>query len=97
MRVQLFTVHLECNSVSIMKYSLEQRVIIYDNFVKYKSWLSVLTKFHQSIPDSPEHSKAMICNLVKKFCTNGLVWDKKRTSVKCVLTEEIIDEIGHQL
>ena len=31
-------IHLEYSSVSIMKYSLEQRVFIYDNFVKYKSW-----------------------------------------------------------
>ena len=34
-RVQLFTVHLEYSNVSIIKYSLERRAIIYDNFVKY--------------------------------------------------------------
>ncbi|XP_069698769.1 uncharacterized protein [Periplaneta americana] len=80
-----------------MKYSLEQRVFIYDNFVKYKSWRTVISNFRQSFPDSPEPSKAMIYNLVKKVRTTGSVLDKKRTCVKRVLTEEILDEIGHRL
>ncbi|KAJ4436227.1 hypothetical protein ANN_18857 [Periplaneta americana] len=47
--------------------------------------------------DSPEFSKAMIYNLVKKFSTTGSVLNKKRTCVKRVLTEEMLDEIGHRL
>ncbi|KAJ4436389.1 hypothetical protein ANN_19021 [Periplaneta americana] len=67
-----------------------------DNFVKYESWRTVITNFRQSFPDSPEPSKAMIYNLVKKFRTAGSVLDKKRICVKRVLTE-ILDEIGHRL
>ena len=65
-RVQLFSVHLEYNSVSILKYSLEQPVF-YDYFVKYVSWRTVVMNFRQSFPHSPEPSKVMIYNLVKKF------------------------------
>ena len=46
-----------------MKYSLEQRVFIYDNFVKYESWRTVVTNFRQSFPDSLEASKAVMYNL----------------------------------
>ena len=66
--------------------------------MKYKSWRTVVTNFRQSFPDSPQPSKAMIYNyLVKKFLTTGSVLDKKRTYVKGVLTEEMLDEIGHRL
>ncbi|KAJ4430679.1 hypothetical protein ANN_19270 [Periplaneta americana] len=51
----------------------------------------------RSFPDSPEASKAMIYNLVKKFHTTGSVLDKKRTCMKSVLTEKMSDEIGHRL
>ena len=61
-------------------------VYLYDNFVKYESWRTVVTNFRQSFPDSPEPSKAMIYNLVKKFCKAGSVFDKKRTFVKRVRT-----------
>ena len=71
--------------MSIMKHSLE-RVFIYDNFVKYESWRTDVTNFRLSFPDSPELSKAIIYNLVKKFRTTGPVLDKKRTRVKRVLT-----------
>ncbi|KAJ4443392.1 hypothetical protein ANN_05060 [Periplaneta americana] len=47
--------------------------------------------FRQSSPDSPGPSEAMIYNLVKKFRTTGSVLDKKRTCVKRVLTEEMLD------
>ena len=45
-----------------MKYSLEQQVFVYDNFVKYKFQRTVVTNFHQSFPDFQ-----MIQNLVKKL------------------------------
>ncbi|KAJ4449871.1 hypothetical protein ANN_01277 [Periplaneta americana] len=67
------------------------------NFVKYKSWRIVVRNFRQSFPDSPEPSKAMIYNLVKKFRATESVLDKKRTCVKRVLTEEMLDEIVHRL
>ncbi|KAJ4438832.1 hypothetical protein ANN_14785, partial [Periplaneta americana] len=95
-RVQLYTVHLECSSVSIMKYRLQQRVFIYDNFVKYESWRKVVTNFRQSFPDSPEPAKVMIYNLVKKFRTTESVLDKKRICVEHVLTEKMLDETRHR-
>ena len=79
-----------------MKCNLEQRVLIYDNFVKYESWGTVVTNFRQSFPDSPEPSKA-IYNLVKNFRTTKSVLDKKRTCVKRVLNEEMLAEICHRL
>ncbi|KAJ4432251.1 hypothetical protein ANN_20868, partial [Periplaneta americana] len=72
-----------------------ERLSIYDNFVKYESWRIVVTNFRQSFPDSPKPSKAMIFNLVKKFHTIGSELDKKRTCVERVLTEEMLDEVGH--
>ncbi|KAJ4434531.1 hypothetical protein ANN_23093 [Periplaneta americana] len=50
-------------------------------------------------PDSlkAKPSKAMLYNLVKTFRTTRSVLVKKRTYVKRVLTEEMLDEIGHQL
>ena len=69
LRVQLFTVHLEYSSESIMKYNLDIRVFIYDNFVKHETWRTVVTNFRHSFPDSSEPSKAMIYDLLKKFRT----------------------------
>ena len=56
-----------------------------------------VTNFRQSFPNSPETSEAMIYNLVKKFRTTGSVLKNERTCVKRVLTEEMLDEIGHRL
>ena len=55
-RMQLFTIHSEYSSVSNMKYSLQQWVFVYDNFVKYDSWRTVVTNFHQPFPDVQESS-----------------------------------------
>ncbi|KAJ4451424.1 hypothetical protein ANN_02886 [Periplaneta americana] len=77
--------------------SIEQRVFIFDNLVKYESWRTVVTNFRQSSPDSPEPSKVMINNLVKKCRTTDSVLGKKRTCVNHVLTEETLDEICHRL
>ena len=49
------------------------------------------------VPDSPEPSKAIIYNLIKKFRTTGSVLDTTRICVKGVLTEKMLDEIGHRL
>ena len=75
-----------------MKYSLEQWVFVYDNFVKYESGEQLWQTWVQPFPDSPEPSKAMIHNLIKKFCTTRSVLDKKRTYEKRDLTEEMLDQ-----
>ena len=54
----LHTVRVQLCSVYIMKYSLEQRVFIYNNFVNHKSCRTVVTNFHQSFSDLPEPSNA---------------------------------------
>ncbi|KAJ4434887.1 hypothetical protein ANN_23458 [Periplaneta americana] len=59
--------------------------------------IAVIRSLACTFSDSPEHSKAMIYNLVKKFRITGSVLDKKRTCVKRVFTEEMLDEIGHRL
>ena len=42
-----------------------------------------VTNFRQSSPDSPELSKVMIYNLVKKFRSTRSVLEKKRACVEC--------------
>ena len=63
-------------------------MFIYDNFVKYEFWRTVATDFLQSFPDLPEPSKAMIFNLVKKFCII-LYWirNKHEEMLGCVQTD----------
>ena len=96
MRMQLFTIHLEYSSVSIMKYSLEQMNVIYDKFVKYESWRTVAINYLQSFPDSPEPSKAMIFNLVKKFCII-LYWirNKHEEMLGCMQTDRASHSVSH--
>ena len=55
------------------------------------------TDFRQSFSNSPEPSKAMVYNLMKKFRTTGLQFHMKRTCVKRVFTEMMLDEIGNRL
>ena len=70
---------------------------IYDSSVKYTSWRTIVTNFRQSFAVSPEPSKAMIYSLVRTFRSTASVLDMKRTCVKHVLTEEVLDEISHRL
>ncbi|PSN41971.1 hypothetical protein C0J52_10535 [Blattella germanica] len=74
-----------------MKYSVEQRVFIYDTFVKRKSWRKVCVKFHRKYPESPIPSRTTIYSL------GDSVLDKKMVRRRKVLTEERLDDIAYRL
>lgn len=80
-----------------MKYSVEQRVFIYDNFVKYSSWRKCCRKFRRKYPDVTVPCKATIYNMVEKVHKTGSVLDKKKCRKRHILTEEILDKIGARL
>jgi Fe2+ transport system protein FeoA len=77
----------------MVRYTLEQRVFLYDTYVKYGSAGKCRRKFRgERVP-----SRQTIHNLVNKLRTMGFLIGKK-TKHKCrVLTEEKLDEIGARL
>ena len=58
---QMLLLYLEYSSVASIKYSLE-RVSVYENFLKYASWRTVVIIFRHSFADSSEPSKAVVAN-----------------------------------
>jgi hypothetical protein len=49
-----------------MKYNVEQRVFMYDTFVKYSSWRKCCRKFRRKYPDVTLPCKATIYNVIEK-------------------------------
>jgi hypothetical protein len=80
-----------------MKYNVEQRVFMYDTFVKYSSWRKCCRKFRRKYPDVAVPCKATIYNMVEKVHKTGSVLDKKKSRKRHILTEEILDKIGARL
>jgi hypothetical protein len=80
-----------------MKYSVEQRVFIYDTFVKHSSWRKCCRKFRRKYPDLTVPCKSTIYKIVKKVRKTGSVLDKKKHRKRHILTEEILDDIGARL
>jgi hypothetical protein len=54
-----------------MKYSVEQKLSIYDTFVQRSSSRKCRTKFRRKYPDSTVPCKAMIYNIVTKLRSTG--------------------------
>jgi hypothetical protein len=79
---------VRCNS--------EQRVFIYDFYVKKNSYKSWRRKFRRKVPDSCP-SGDTISKLVKKVWTNGILSGRKPLEINRVLSEEKLDDIGHRL
>jgi hypothetical protein len=74
------------------RYTLEQRVFLYDSYVKYGSAGKCRRKFRdESVP-----SRQTIHNLVNKLRTTGLLIDKKQKYKRRVHTEKLHD-IGARL
>jgi hypothetical protein len=78
-------------------YTLEQRLFLYDTYVKHgsagKCWRKFWCKFH----DERVPSRQTICSLVNKRRTMGPLIDKKQKHQCWVLTEGKLDDIGARL
>jgi hypothetical protein len=80
-----------------MNYSVQQRVFMYDSYVKYSSWKKCVQKFSRKYPGFTLPSKSTIYRIVRQVHRTGTVLDKKRNRRRHVLTEEVLDDIGAQL
>jgi hypothetical protein len=81
----------------MVKYTLEQRIFLYDSYVKNKSYKSCKTRFRRRYPGVRIPASSAILRLVKKVRSTGSFLDKKYTRQNAVLTEETFDEIGARL
>jgi hypothetical protein len=80
-----------------VRYNLEQRVFIYDCYVKTNSCKLCRRKFRRKFPETTGPSGVTISILVKKFRTHDILIDRKPLKRSSVLTEEKLDAIGHRL
>jgi hypothetical protein len=78
----------------MVKYTLEQRIFLYDSYVKKKSYKSCKRRFPRRYPGVCITASSTILSLVKKLLSTGSFLDKKYTRQNAVLTEETLDEIG---
>jgi hypothetical protein len=74
--------------MACVRYNLEQRVFIYDCYVKTNSYKSCRRKFRRKFPDTTCPSGDTISKLVKKVQTQGILIDRKPLKINRVLTEE---------
>ena len=65
-----------------VRYSLEQRLFIYNVYIRKRSLKRCRLKFRRHFPGILVPSKNAILWLVKKECETGSVVDKKIKSVK---------------
>jgi diphthamide synthase subunit DPH2 len=72
-------------------YTLEQRVFLYDTYVKS------LRKCRRKFRDERIPRRQTIHNLVNKLKSTGLLINKKQKQKRRVLTKEKLDEIGARL
>jgi hypothetical protein len=81
----------------MVKYTLEQRIFLYDSYVKKKSYKSCKGKFRRRYPGVHIPASSTIFRLVKKVRSTWVFSDKKYTRQNAVLTEETLDETGTRL
>jgi transposase len=81
----------------MVRYTLEQRVFVYDTNVKYGSACKCRQKFRRKFRGERVPSRQTIHNLVNKLRTTGFLIDKKTKHKRRVLTEEKLDEVGARL
>jgi hypothetical protein len=85
---------LFCAFMACVLYSLQQRVFIYDCYVKEISYKSNRRNF----PESTRPSGDTFSKLVKKVKENGILIDRKPVKRNHVLTwEGGLDDICHRL
>jgi hypothetical protein len=81
----------------MVKYTLKQRIVLYDSYVKNKSYKSWKRRFRRRYPGVRIPASSTTLRLVKKVRSTGSFLDKKCTRQNAVLTEETFDEIGARL
>jgi transposase len=81
----------------VVQYTLEQRVFLYDSYVKYRSARKCQRKFRRKFRDERVPSRQTIHNLVNKLRSTGLWRDKEQKHKRRVRTEEKLDDIGARL
>jgi transposase len=81
----------------MVRYISEQRVFLYDSYVKYGSDRKYLWKFRRKFHDEIIPSRQTIHNLVNQLRTTGLLIDKKQKHKRRVLSEEKLGTIGARL
>jgi transposase len=81
----------------MVRYSLEQRVFLYDTHMKYGSAGKCRRKFQRKFHAERVPSRQTIHNLVNKLRTTGFLIDKKTKHKHRGLPEEKLDEIGARL
>lgn len=80
-----------------VRYTLEQRVFIYDAYVRSGSPSKVRRRFGLKFRDVPVPSRETVHRTVNKVRETGSLQDRKPESKRRVLTEEKLDEIGAKL
>jgi transposase len=85
--------HLFPVNSSVIRYTSEQRVFLYDTYVKHGSAGKCRRKFR----DETVPSRQTIHNLVNKLRTMGFLIDKETKYKHRVLTEKKLDDTGARL
>jgi transposase len=81
----------------MVQHTLEQRVFLYDAYVKCGSARKCRRKFRRKFRGETVPSRQTIHNLVNKLRSTGLLIDKKQKHKRRVLTEEKLDDMGARL
>jgi transposase len=81
----------------MVRYTLEQRVFLYETYVKNGSARKCRRKFQRKFRDERVRSRQTIHNLVNKLISTGLLIDKKLNHKLRVLIEEKLADIGARL
>jgi hypothetical protein len=79
------------------RYTLEKRVFLYVNHVKYGPARKCRRKFRRKFRDERVPRRQTIRNLVNKLRTTGRLIDKKQKHKRRVLTEEKLYGIGARI
>lgn len=80
------------------RYSVGQRVFMYDSYVLTVSAREVQRQFQERFPGINIPSRKTVHDLVKKVRATGSVQDKKRKQQqRRVLTDENLDDIAYRL
>ncbi|XP_069683645.1 uncharacterized protein [Periplaneta americana] len=79
------------------KYTLQQRIFMYDLYVITSSCREVRQRFLTEFPEVRLPSREAVRKLVNKLRETGSILDKKRRVKRRVLTEEKVGEVGERL
>ena len=78
------------------KYTLQQRIFMYDSYLITSSCRGVVRRFQANYPGVRVPSREAV-RLLVKFRETGSILDKKRNVKQRVLTEQKLEEIGERL